>query len=160
MPESHKDSPYVGYGPVRWPRGGIAKPGKVADAIGSDPSKLCAMELGAERVVRQQIFDALARVVADQGELLTREQLSAFPVGGTTRRLIDQSRGIWNPRDLNATLAVVSSPDGPYKDSPIEGGLFRYDYRAGSSDGDNAKLRAAHELDLPILLLLKERAQE
>ena len=118
------------------------------------------MELGAERVVRQQIFDALARVVADQGELLTREQLSAFPVGGTTRRLIDQSRGIWNPRDLNATLAVVSSSDGPYKDSPIEGGLFRHDYRAGSTDGDNAKLRAAHELDLPILLLLKERAME
>jgi len=118
------------------------------------------MDLGAERAIRHQVFDALARVVADQGELVTREQLSAFTVAGTTRRLIDQSRGTWNPRDLAATLSVVSSPDGPYRDSPIENNLFRYDCRTGSTDGDNAKLRAAHELDLPILLLLKERAHD
>lgn len=103
---------------------------------------------------RQQIFDALAAVVAERG-VVTRAQLSAFPVGGTTLRLIDQSRGIWNPRSMVATLSVVSSPDGPYADSKLEGGLFRYDYRAGSTAGDNTKLRAAHRLQLPIILLRK-----
>ena len=62
---------------------------------------------------------------------------------------------IWNPRDLAATLAVVSSPDGRYADAEVEGGLFRYDYRAGSDQGDNAKLRRAYELGLPIILLRK-----
>lgn len=108
----------------------------------------------AELAFRQQVFDALANVVANTG-VVTREQLSAFPVAGTPRRLIDQSRGIWNPRELAATLAVVSSPDGPYADAELEGGLFRYDYRAGSTGGDNTKLRAAYELQLPIILLRK-----
>jgi putative restriction endonuclease len=37
----------------------------------------------------------------------------------------------------------------------VDGGLFRYDYRAGSTAGDNAKLRRAGELGLPIILLRK-----
>ena len=113
------------------------------------------MDASAELTLRQQIFDALAAAVADRASL-TRHELSAFNVGDHTRRLIDQSRGIWNPRDLVATLSVVSSPDGPYDDSQIDGGLFRYDYRAGSTAGDNTKLRAACEYQLPIILLLKE----
>jgi len=112
------------------------------------------MEMPGELAIRMKIFDALARVVAEKG-VVTRDQLSAFPVGDSTRRLIDQSRGIWNPRDLAASLAVVSSPHGPYADAEVEGGLFRYDYRAGSTAGDNTKLRAAYEFELPIILLRK-----
>ncbi len=112
------------------------------------------MPLAGELEQRQQIFDALAAVVAESG-VVTREQLSAFPVGGTTLRLIDQSRGIWNPRSMAATLSVVSSPDGPYADGDVQGGLFRYDYRAGSTEGDNSKLRRAHELRLPMISLRK-----
>jgi putative restriction endonuclease len=82
--------------------------------------------------------------------------LDAFDLGGgEVRRLRDTSRGIWNPKDLAGTLTVVSSPDGPYDDTAIEGGYFRYDYRAGSDHGDNAKLRAAAELGLPLILLRK-----
>lgn len=33
--------------------------------------------------------------------------------------------------------------------------MLRYDYRAGSSAGDNAKLRRAYELQLPLILLRK-----
>ena len=49
----------------------------------------------------------------------------------------------------------MSSPDGPYDDRDIEGGLFRYDYRAGSDAGDNRKLRAAAESGVPLILLRK-----
>jgi putative restriction endonuclease len=76
-------------------------------------------------------------------------------VGETTRQLIDTSKGIWNPKDLAATLTIVSSPDGPYDDRDIEGGLFKYDYRAGSTAGDNTTLRRAGELGLPLILLRK-----
>ncbi len=112
------------------------------------------MDLAEEHALRQQIFDALAPVVADRGTV-TRDELSAFHVAGVVRRLIDQSRGIWNPQTMAATLSVVSSPDGPYADSEVEGGLFRYDYRTGSTGGDNTKLRRAFELQLPIILLRK-----
>src|SRR5699024_3255531 len=67
----------------------------------------------------------------------------------------NRARGIWTPQALAATLSIVSSPDGPYDDEAITGGLFRYDYRSGSTAGDNTKLRRAFELDLPLILLRK-----
>jgi putative restriction endonuclease len=98
----------------------------------------------------------LAARVAESGGFLSRTELSDFELGdGTRRRLMDTSKGIWNPRDLNATLSIVSSPDGPYDDREVEGGLFRYDYRAGSVEGDNTKLRLAKQLGLPLILLRK-----
>src|SRR5690349_13993846 len=96
----------------------------------------------------------LADRVSEAGGFLRRAELSDFDLGnGLRRRLMDTSKGIWNPRDLNGTLSILSSPDGPYDDRDVEGGLFRYDYRAGSVEGDNAKLRRAGEHGLPLILL-------
>jgi putative restriction endonuclease len=106
--------------------------------------------------LRQVVMDRLASRLAESGGFLTRQELSDFEVApGIRRRLIDTSKGIWNPRDLAATLSIVSSPDGPYDDTEVDGGLFRYDYRAGSVQGDNAKLRAAADMGLPLILLRK-----
>lgn len=112
------------------------------------------MESIGELRLREMIMHALTEATAENG-FVTRQQLSALDVAGTPRRVIDQSRGIWNPRDMAATLAVVSSPDGPYEDQHVGESLFRYDYRAGSIHGDNTKLRRAYELELPIILLRK-----
>lgn len=85
-----------------------------------------------------------------QAGTVTRDQLSALDLGFETRRLIDQSRGIWNPRDLQATLSVLSTPSGPYDDAALDGSVFRYDYRAGSTDGEQpettprSRARAPH----------------
>jgi putative restriction endonuclease len=108
-----------------------------------------------EQHLRQLIMDRLAERTVRNGGFVTRAELSAFDVAGVTRRLIDTSKGIWNPRDLMATLSIVSSPDGPYQDREVEGGLFHYDYRAGSLEGDNTKMRRAAELGLPLILLRK-----
>ena len=114
------------------------------------------MAMPDEELLRTQLMHRLATRVAESGGFLTRAELSDFDVGdGTRRRLMDTSKGIWNPRDLNATLSIVSSPDGPYDDREVEGGYFRYDYRAGSAEGDNTKLRRAKELGLPLILLRK-----
>lgn len=107
-----------------------------------------------EQHLRERIMHALAEVTAENGSV-TRAQLTSLQVDGQPRRIIDQSRGIWNPKDLEATLAVVSSPSGPYDDQDLGGALFGYDYRAGSIQGDNTKLRRAYELELPIILLRK-----
>jgi putative restriction endonuclease len=110
----------------------------------------------AEVQLRTTIMKRLATRVAESGGFLNRAELSDFDCGdGLRRRLMDTSKGIWNPRDLQATLSIVSSPDGPYDDTEVEGGLFRYDYRAGSIAGDNTKLRRAGELGLPLILLRK-----
>ena len=112
--------------------------------------------LDHELELRNRIMHRLAGRVAEAGGFLNRAELSDFDLGeGMRRRLMDTSKGIWNPRDLAATLSIVSSPDGPYDDKEVEGGLFRYDYRAGSLEGDNTKLRRALELGLPIILLRK-----
>ena len=113
------------------------------------------MESSVELHLRNLIFDRLSEIVAERG-VVTRSELESVDIGGgETRRVIDQSRGIWNPRDLLGTLSVVSSPDGPYADAQLGDSLFAYDYRAGSTDGDNAKMRRAFELGLPIILLRK-----
>jgi putative restriction endonuclease len=114
------------------------------------------MELDPELALRERIMHALAGATARSGGTLTHHELDSFDVGnGEVRRLRDTSRGIWNPKDLAGTLTIVSSPDGPYDDSALENGFLRYDYRAGSDGGDNAKLRRAAELGLPIILLTK-----
>lgn len=110
------------------------------------------MDSAAELHLRQLIFERLADVVAENG-VISRAELEALPVGGQTRRIVDRSRGIWNPSDLLATLSVISNPKGPYADAHVGDSLFGYDYRAGSTDGDNRKLRRAFELSLPIILL-------
>lgn len=98
------------------------------------------------------IFEDLAKQVADKGTL-TRAELAAFPVGGRTQRLIDQNKGIWNPRDFAATLSIMSKPGSPYEDAELDDSTFIYSYREGSTDGDNRKLRTALELQLPLILL-------
>ena len=109
-----------------------------------------------EEEFRQLVMAALAERTASNGGVISRAELSALLLAdGQTRRIIDTSKGIWNPRDLVATLSIVSSPTGPYDDRHVEGGLFHYDYRAGSTEGDNTKLRRALDLKLPVILLRK-----
>ena len=108
----------------------------------------------------EPLRDAIIASVMDQaaknGGFVTRTDLTYVPVPwGEPRRVIDASRGIWNPRDMDATLSVVSSPTGPYADREVDGGLFHYSYRAGSINGDNVKLRRAYELGATIILLRK-----
>ncbi|WP_235568029.1 hypothetical protein [Mycobacterium sp. Root135] len=110
------------------------------------------MESEVELHLRRLIFDRLTEIVAEHG-VVTRTELEALQVGNEVRRIIDRNRGIWNPRGMLATLSVISSPSGRYADADVGDSLFAYDYRAGSTDGDNKKMRRAFELGLPIILL-------
>ena len=89
------------------------------------------------------------------GGVITRTELNSFRYAGQQLKLIDQSRGIRNPRELVATLSILSQPKGPYDDDlDPEDGLLRSAYRDQASDaGDNRKLREAARLQLPVILL-------
>lgn len=112
------------------------------------------MDSAVELNLRELIFRQLAELVSEHG-VVTRNQLNALQVGGQTRRIIDRSKGIWNPKDLLATLSIVSSPDGGYADAQVGESMFAYDYQRDSTSGDNVKMRKALELGLPIILLRK-----
>jgi putative restriction endonuclease len=112
------------------------------------------VDSAAELHLRELIFRQLAELVSEHG-VVTRKQLDALQVGGETRRIIDRSKGIWNPRDLLATLSIVSSPDGGYSDAHVGESMFAYDYQRDTTAGDNVKMRRALELGLPIILLRK-----
>jgi len=104
--------------------------------------------------VRRSAMAYLADVMASSGGVVTRAELEAFRYGGEQLKLIDTGRGIRNPRQLSATLSILSQPKGPYDDVATEDGLLRYAYREGSPDaGDNRKLRQAAELGVPLVLL-------
>ena len=109
----------------------------------------------AERHLRERLFAAVGARRDRNGGFVTRAELSAMVVDGAEYRLIDQSRGIWNPQWASSTLSILSAPDGPYDDEETAGGLLRYAYRSGSADGDNRKLRRAMQLGSPLLLLRK-----
>ncbi|MFJ9366648.1 HNH endonuclease [Nocardia sp. NPDC101769] len=112
------------------------------------------MDRDAEAILREEIFLHLEELVGDTG-VVTREQLWDFTLNGATHRLIDRNRGIRNPKGMLATLSILSDPKGKYADEELQDSLFAYAYREGSVNGDNKKLRAALDLDLPLLLLRK-----
>ena len=96
----------------------------------------------------------VAECTSAGGGVIRRDELEAFHFQGEQLKLIDQSRGIRNPRQLSATLSILSQPSSRYEDEETEGGLLRYAYRTGPSDkGDNRKLRQAADLGLPLILL-------
>ena len=105
--------------------------------------------------LRERIFQLLEERLRFGNGTITSRELAEFPVDGRTLRLIANFKGIWNPRWMDATLSVVSSADGPYKDQEFAPGIWRYDYQASSDHGDNTKLRSAHESRVPIILLRK-----
>ena len=104
--------------------------------------------------VRRAAMAYLAERTADSGGVVTRAELESFHYAGEPLKLIDQSRGIRNPRQLAATLSILAQPKGPYDDVETENGLIRYAYRDGDPNGgDNRKLRRAAELGVPLVLL-------
>lgn len=124
-------------------------------ACGMHPAcKASHMDSAVELQLRELIFRQLAELVSERG-VVTRKELDALQVGSQTRRIIDRSKGIWNPKDLLATLSIVSSPDGGYSDAQVGDSMFAYDYQRDTTAGDNVKMRKALELGLPIILLRK-----
>lgn len=111
--------------------------------------------MSAVEVARDLILKTVLERAAERGGSVTRADLAFSLPDGLNVQVVDRNRGIRNPRDMDATLSVISSPNGPYDDREVAGGLFHYAYRAGSDEGDNTKLRRAHELQLPIILLRK-----
>jgi putative restriction endonuclease len=102
---------------------------------------------------RDLVAEQVLEIADARGGYVLWSDLEAFTLrDGTNRRLVDPGRGgIWNPSDQDATLSIITSPDGPYADRELAGGLLKYSYQSGPVGGKNLKLRRAMELGLPVL---------
>jgi putative restriction endonuclease len=110
------------------------------------------VDLGYERAVREAAIRFVDAVLEANGGEVTRHQLQQFIYGGEQIKLLDTGRGIRNPRQLAATLTIMTSARSRYDDTPGVEGLLRYAIRDGElGEGDNRKLRAAYELELPLI---------
>lgn len=64
------------------------------------------------------------------------------------------SRGIWNPRQFDETLSIMTSTSGPYSDEWIDDEVMRYSYQGSQGlAGDNTKMRLAMQKSVPIIVL-------
>jgi putative restriction endonuclease len=106
-----------------------------------------------ELEVRRSAMSYVEALAAHSSDgTVTREELQRFEFGGESVKLLDTSRGIRNPRQLLATLSILTSHDSRYDDKLGADGLLRYAIREGElGQGDNRKLRAAFEMRLPLL---------
>lgn len=120
------------------------------------------MDSLAERALRDRIIDDVLQRAEVSGGFLTWEDLRTYRWDGDRLPLVDQMRGIRNPAGFESTLAIVSSPTGPYDDPVSAEGFLHYSYRDYPSGdplgGDNRKLRRARDTGLPLILFRKEEA--
>ncbi len=104
--------------------------------------------------LRERIMQDLTHLYEKNG-CVSREELTNYKIDGIPYRLVDQSRGIWNPKFLDSTLSIISDPDSHYKDHHRDDGLIEYAYQKGNVGGVNTKMRIAMDNRDPIILLTK-----
>lgn len=104
--------------------------------------------------LRERIMQDLTHLFEKNG-CVTREELSNYEIDGKQFRLIDQGRGIWNPKYLDSTLSIISDPESEYQDSHRDDGLIEYAYQKGNINGVNTKMRIAMRNQDPMILLNK-----
>lgn len=105
--------------------------------------------------LRNAAFAELQRLSTLHGpEIPYRAGLDAgFPFRGGSIPFLTPYKGIYRARaqDGPAALSINTSYDSPYRDRVTSDG-YVYSYRSGSIDQpDNRALRAAHELQVPIV---------
>jgi len=108
-----------------------------------------------QQILRQLLMQELASMMNRNGGWVTRAELESVYVDGEKYRLIDTTKGIFNPKSLDSTLSIMSSPKGPYEDVITAEGLLEYAYQSGTTEGVHKKLRKALENQDPIILLKK-----
>lgn len=113
------------------------------------------MDTALELEFRSQLMDALVQRAGAGDGTLSRSELSSFPLGDRSWRVVDRGRGIRNPLELLATLSIISDPNGSYPDVEVSPGVWKYAYQVGPTEGSNTKLRRAHELGIPVIFLRK-----
>ena len=117
------------------------------------------MHMEWEDRARLQVFDHLASLVEQHGDVLPRDTLNlGVPVGDERIRLLGP-QGIFKPRPFSLPLSITTVPPVPGREPPYpdraEGDLLRYSYRGTNPQhGDNRGLRSAMQQRVPLIYFL------
>lgn len=118
-----------------------------------------ALLLGADEDarLRKAAMEFLAIRTNDGLESITRDELLDFTFDGEMFRLVDKTRGIRKPKELNSALSIMTTyrAEGaarPYDDEVGGDGFLRYKWSGTDPDHmDNRGLRAAMNLQVPLI---------
>jgi putative restriction endonuclease len=103
-----------------------------------------------QALIRQDIFRWLDELQLAGQYDFSREDLGKYTWRGQSIRLVDPQGGIWNPKEFDTTLSILTTPNGPYEDKPEEGLFVRYAY-AKAERGTNTKLKRAFVTQEPLV---------
>jgi putative restriction endonuclease len=106
--------------------------------------------LERQAAIRTDIFTWLDNKLAEGHYELTREELDTYAFEGEHVRLLDTAKGIWNPKEFEATLTLMTSSKSPYEDVVGDDGLIHYNFQSRAGH-DNIKVSRARELGVPIV---------
>jgi putative restriction endonuclease len=114
-----------------------------------------------DEMIRSACFASLDVLCAQFGEDIPYSGGldQGFPFGGRRVPFLNRQQGIFRAAAQAgpAALAIQTSWKSPYDDEQIDDG-FVYAYRAGDADHpDNRALRAAHQLQVPIVYYVATR---
>jgi len=106
-----------------------------------------------DELIRAAAFKWLKDKIDIYGDVLPRSILQAgFDFHGNTITLVGP-KGIWKPKAMDRIpLSITTVCNGPYDDSPLEDGFFKYRYMGDNIyHPDNVGLREAMKKQIPLI---------
>lgn len=106
-----------------------------------------------QALIRLDIFQWLELKIGEHVTISKADLLSGYSYQGVNIPLIDNFRGIRNPKQFDETLSVASTLGSKYEDEETPDGTILYDYQSTSDEAGNTKLRRAFRNKIPIIYL-------
>lgn len=104
-----------------------------------------------QALIRLDMFRWLdERRDVDGKVVFSRVELAQYSWMGQQIRLCDPQSGIWNPREFDESVSILSVMNGPYEDLPIGDFYLLYAYQS-QERGPNTKLKLAFERQTPLI---------
>lgn len=101
--------------------------------------------------IRRDMFRWLdEKQLAGQYEFSRAELENEYRWMGQHIRLVSKMKGIWNPKEFDETLSILTGIKNPYNDDHSQDMVVRYAYQS-QEGGDNIKLKLAHERGTPLI---------
>ncbi len=82
--------------------------------------------------------------------VFSRADLAKYTWMGQNIRLCDPQGGIWNPKEFDESVSILSVMNGPYEDLTIDDLYVLYAYQS-QERGPNTKLKLAFEHQTPLI---------
>jgi putative restriction endonuclease len=109
-----------------------------------------------QRLIREDIFRWLDAKQLSGIYEFSREDLASYSFRGDRIPLVNMMRGIWNPKNFDTTLSILSTGNPRYSDEVDDQVFLSYSYQ-DAEGGNNLKLRGAFVNHDPLIFFERIR---